>query len=117
MDHQEFLSQYRAGIVQMRTAVFGVRLQQALSMLPKRYQAAHALWSWVWFLSFPASIALGIWVKWWVGVVTFLFVPYVLRNSIQKSARGFLIEYAVESKTFYDWAISNQVIEVIPARK
>jgi hypothetical protein len=81
-------------------------------MLPKRYRAAHIFWSWVWILSIPAAIAVMFLYKWWVGLLILILVTPLISKSTKKSAMQFMIDYALESPEFYQFALAEGVIRI-----
>jgi len=107
MEHPEFVRAWRAGELLVDVdcpkalAVAGARL------LPKRYQVAHLLWSWVWLLTVPAAIAGMFLYKWWAGVLILLFVTPALSRATKRSAMEFMIDHALENPEFYRLAVGR----------
>lgn len=81
-------------------------------MLPKRFQAAHIFWSSVWILAIPTAIAVMFLYKWWVGLLILIFVTPLISKSTKKSAMQFMIDYALESPEFYQFALAEGVIRI-----
>jgi hypothetical protein len=69
-------------------------------LLPMQYRAAWIFWTWVWFLMFPGSIALGVMYHWWAGVLC-LFLSTAVLNGTKESAFEFVLEHALEDAEFY----------------
>lgn len=111
MTHAEFVESYRTGGV--RVHVDRSRAIQLMNTrLPaKRYRAAHLFWTWAWFLSFPVSLVLFIWVKWWAGLVV-LIIGLLLPQAIKTSACQFVLEQALENTEFYDFAVKSQTLVI-----
>jgi len=111
MQHPDFVDGYRAG--RLAAHVDGSAALQLAnsSVLPRRFQAAHILWTWAWILSFPAAIVCFIWVRWWVGAVV-LVVGLSLPRAIKRSASQFVLEHALEDGAFYDEVVKAGVLRV-----
>lgn len=113
MEHSEFVQAWNQGQLDVdvnRTKALHIANSK---MLPKRYQAAHIFWSWIWLLSIPAALAVMFLYKWWVGLLILVLVP-ILSNSIKKSAMQFMIDHSVENPEFYQYALSEDVIRIRP---
>lgn len=112
MDHAEFVTACNNG--SRKIYVTRAKALRAVSegYLPKRYQYAHLFWSWVWFLSYPAGIAIMIFQKWWVGLIFLIFVPGFISSGVKKSAFDFIVEHAIENPDFYAFAIDNGIITI-----
>lgn len=112
MEHTEFVDAYKN-----RTRNIYIDRSKALQavtngFLPKRYQFAHIFWSWVWFLSILAGIAILIFQKWWAGLIFLVFVPSTISAAVKKSTFDFVIQHAIEDPKFYTFAISNDIITI-----
>lgn len=110
MEHAEFVHAWKE-----RTRSISVNRSKALravnsGLLPRRYQYAHIFWSWVWFLSYPAGIAIMIFLKWWVGIIFIVLVPWSISAAVKKSAMDFIVEHALENPSFYEFAVVNEII-------
>lgn len=112
MDHAEFIAVCKNG--SRKIYVTRSKALHAVSegFLPKRYQHAHLFWSWVWFLSYPAGIAIMIFQKWWVGLIFLVFVPGMISAAVKKSAFDFIVEHALENPDFYAFAVANGIITI-----
>ena len=91
----------------------GIDASNALRLidyLPKRYQYAHNFWSWCWMLSIPAAILLGIFVKWWIGLIIIFFVTPAIYGATKKSAAQFVLEYAEENEDFFNKLTENNLL-------
>ena len=113
MEHSEFVQSWNAGKLEV-----DVDRSQALQIagskiLPKRYQAAHMFWSWVWILSIPAALAIMFFI-WWAGLLMLVFLTPALSRSTKKSAMQFMIDHAIESPEFYAHAVEKGVIRIRP---
>ena len=78
-------------------------------ILPRRYQAAHLLWTWIWFISLPAAVACFVWVRVWVGVIV-LFVALVLPKAIKRSASQFVVDDALEDAEFFRKVVEAEIL-------
>ncbi|MGE3153690.1 MAG: hypothetical protein AB7G48_13260 [Nitrospiraceae bacterium] len=91
MEHSEFVRSWNEGKLEVDVDR-SKALQIANSkMLPKRYQAAHMFWSWVWILSIPAAFAVMYFYTWWAGLLLLVFLTPALSSSTKKSAMQFMI--------------------------
>ena len=112
MEHSEFVQAWNAGRLEVDVSR-AKALQVANSrILPKRYQAAHIFWSWVWILSIPVGLAVMFLYKWWVGLLILLLATPAISSSTKKSSMQFMIEHAVEDHEFYRFAVEQGVIVV-----
>ncbi|MCX5717517.1 MAG: hypothetical protein NTW44_04245 [Nitrospirae bacterium] len=112
MEHTEFVDACKNGT--RKIYVTRSKALQAVTngFLPKRYQFAHIFWSWIWFLSILAGIAIMIFQKWWIGLIFLVCVPGTISAAVKKSAFDFVIEHAIEDPKFYIFAISNGIITI-----
>lgn len=111
MTHSEFVEAYRSKGVEVRVdKQMALRVMESQDM-PGRFRAAHLFWSWIWLLSFPLAIVLGIFVQWWVGLIV-LVVALLLPRSIKHSAIDFVLEQCVENEAFYDKAVSSGLLRL-----
>lgn len=114
MEHSEFVRAWNEGKLEIDVDR-SKALQVANSkMLPKRYQAAHIFWSWVWILSIPAALVVMYFYKWWAGLLLLVFLTPALSSSTKKSAMQFMIDHSVENPEFYQYAVTEGVIRVRP---
>lgn len=112
MQHAEFVRAWRAGGLSV-TVNRSKALQIAnSSILPRKYQAAHHFWSWVWMLSIPAAFAVMWFYTWWAGLLILAFVTPAISHATKTSAMQFMIDYAVESPDFYRRALSAGVLRI-----
>ena len=112
MEHSEFVRDWNEGKLEIDVDR-SEALQIANSkMLPKRYQAAHIFWSWMWILSIPAALAVMYFYKWWAGLLLLVFLTPALSSSAKKSAMQFMIDHSVENQEFYQHAVTEGVIRV-----
>ena len=80
-----------------------------MGYLPKRYQAAHAFWSWIWMLSIPAFLVAAFFV-WWVGIPLLLVVTPMIYRASKRSAAQFVLEHAQDNKVFFDDLMRNKML-------
>lgn len=112
MEHSEFVVAWKQGKLDVDVDRSKALQITNSKMLPKRYQAAHIFWSWVWILSIPAAIVVMFLYKWWVGLLILIFVTPLISKSTKKSAMQFMIDYALESPEFYQFALAEGVIRI-----
>jgi hypothetical protein len=108
MTYEEFIQRRKAGTVSA-----GIDNSTALKLidhLPKRYQAAHIFWSWVWILSVPIFICVSIFWKWWAGLLLLIFVTPMIFRATKQSAAQFVLEHAQENKEFFDKLVENNLL-------
>lgn len=108
MTYEEFIQGRRAGTIRV-----GIDESSALRLidhLPKRYQAAHMFWSWVWMLSIPGFICLSIFWRWWAGLLLLFLVTPMIFRATNKSAAQFVLEHAQANKEFFDKLVANKLL-------
>ena len=112
MEHSEFVQSWNTGKLEIDVDR-SMALQVANSKrLPRRYQAAHMFWTWVWILSIPGALAVMYFFTWWAGLLLLVFLTPALSSSTKNSAMQFMIDHAVENPEFYQFAISEGLIRV-----
>jgi hypothetical protein len=112
MEHSEFVQSWNQGKLEIDIDRSKALQIAGSKMLPKRYQAAHIFWSWVWILSIPAAFAVMYFYTWWAGLLLLVFLTPALSSSTKKSAMQFMIDHSVENPEFYQFAVSEGVIRV-----
>jgi len=112
MTHNDFTAAYRAGSIKVHVHRRLALQMMDTSIAPRRYRAAHLLWTWIWFLSFPAALGLFIWHTWWSGLALLLFALFPLRAAVGESACQFVLETALEREDFYLAAIKARALIV-----
>jgi hypothetical protein len=115
LEFQEFVSRYRAGAVKAvvdRSRAMHVCDRSA--RLPKQYRAAHALWRNLSFLLVVGGPVSIIWVPWYWGLAVFA-LGVAMAPAVQKSAAGFVLEYALKDPDFYGEMIESGVLKVARA--
>ena len=112
MEHAEFVQSWNAGKLEVDVDRSKALQVAGSNMLPKRYQAAHIFWSWVWMLSIPASVAVMYFYTWWAGLIILVLIAPALLRSTKESAMEFMIDHSVENPEFYRFAVSEGVISV-----
>lgn len=108
MSHGEFLKRRQAG-----TIAAGIDQSDALRLvdhLPKRYQAAHFFWSWIWMLSIPGFICVSVFWKWWAGILMLFFITPMIFKATKQSAAQFVLDYAEESEEFFKQLVANNLL-------
>lgn len=114
MEHKTFKGEWQAGRLSVDVDR-SLALQVANSdILPRRYQFAHIFWSWAWILSIPAALAVMYFVKWWVGMLMLFSLTPLLSKSTKTSSMQFMIDHALESPDFYEWAVENKLLIISP---
>jgi len=108
MRYEEFMHLRRAG--KIRAGVNHSIALQLIQYLPKRYQAAHIFWSWVWVLTIPAFIYISIFIKWWIGLLLICFVTPTISSAIKKSAAEFVLEHVEENKAFFEKMVEKDLL-------
>lgn len=108
MTHEDFLTRRGAGTI--AAGIDNSIAMRLIDRLPRRYQAAHTFWSWVWMLSIPGFIAVAILVKWWVGLLLLVFVTPMISASVKQSAAQFVLEHATEDREFFEALVSNNLL-------
>ena len=109
MEHREFVELYKNGKIKVSIDKVASYKLMDTNLVAKKYRAATYFWSWVWFLSIPAGIALIIWVNWWSGIIV-LVVGFMLPRAIKKSSTEFILDQALEDERFYKNMLHNKVL-------
>jgi hypothetical protein len=113
MEHQEFISNWRAKRVEVDVdRAKALEIANAKTVLPARYQQEYLWWTAAWLLTLPAALAAAVFLKWWVGLVVLLFLTPALFKATNKRAKRFMIDYALENGDFYSYAVDCEVIRV-----
>lgn len=112
MEHSEFVQSWNQGKLEIDVDRSKALQIAGSKMLPKRYQAAHMFWSWVWIISIPAAFAVMYFATWWAGLLLLAFLTPALSSSTKKSAMQFMIDHSVENPEFFQVAVSEGVIHV-----
>ena len=108
MTYEEYVQRRRAG-----TIIAGIDNSTALRLirlLPKRYQAAHIFWSWVWMLSIPAFICVALFWKWWAGLLLLFIGTPIIFRATKRSAAEFVLGHAEENKQFFDKLVKSNLL-------
>jgi hypothetical protein len=116
VEHSEFVRAWNEGKLEIEVDRSKALRIVNLKTLPKRYQAAHLFWSWVWILSIPGSLAvmyLYEW-KWWEGLLLVVFLSPVVYISTKKASMQFMIDHALKNQEFYQFAVTGGAIRVKP---
>ena len=95
----------------------GVSNSDALRLveyLPKRYQYAHLLWSWVWMLSIPGFISVSILYRWWIGLLLLFIVTPMIFRATRKSAAQFVLEHAENDAQFFGFLVEQDLLTFKP---
>jgi hypothetical protein len=111
--YEEVVAAHKAGKVSIMVNRSAAVRSMDGPIMPKRYRIAHHFWAWIAILLIPTAILLGIFVQWWVGVITFI-VALIMFPSIQKAAADNVAEYALENKEFFELAVQHGLIVVRP---
>lgn len=111
MTHSEFVEAWESRQIELMVdKQLALQVMQSTDM-PRRFRAAHLFWSWIWLLSIPLAIVLGIFVQWWVGLII-LVIGFLLPRAIKHSAMEFVIEHAIEDEEFYNKAINWKLLVI-----
>jgi hypothetical protein len=108
MTYQEYKSLRARGCVSA-----GIDHSTALKLvwqLPKRYQYANLVWSWIWMLSIPGFICVSIFVKWWAGLVLLFIVTPAIMRATKATTAQHVLEYAEENEEFFNYLLEKDVI-------
>lgn len=111
MTHDEFVRAYRSGQVTVAVNRHLALRSMSSPYVAKRYKAAHLFWTWVWFLSVPAGIAIMILVKLWIGLLV-LVLGFFLPRAIRESSTEFVLDQALEDEGFYNFAINAGLLKI-----
>ena len=111
MTHREFIEGYKA-----RTIRVTVNRSLAFQAIQSRemawqHRVAAQFWGSIWFLSFPAAIAVAIWV-WWVWGVVVLVLGQMIGTATKSSTMESVVEQAVDDESFFQKALDTGTITV-----
>lgn len=109
LSHSEFVKLHAEGAVSA-----GIDKSLALRLIdhpPRRYQAAHTIWSWIWMLSIPGSLLLSVFWKWWAGPLALFVVPPMIFKATKESAAQFVLEHATDDEEFFDFLCKANVLQ------
>jgi hypothetical protein len=113
MEHQEFISNWRAKQVEVEVdRARALEIANAKTILPARYQQEYLWWTAAWLLTIPAALIAAVFVKWWVGLLVLLFLTPALFKQTNQRVKRYMIDYALENRDFYSYLIDNGVIQV-----
>jgi hypothetical protein len=112
MDHVDFIRLWKEG--KLLVDVDRTKALQVVGskIMPMRYQLAHAFWSWVWLLTIPIWFSVMYFYAWWAGLLGLFFITPLISRATKTAAMQFIIERAVDSKEFFDFAVSTKTIEI-----
>jgi hypothetical protein len=115
MTHSEFVAAVQAKQISVRANMSLALHVMNGNIMPMRYRAAHIFWTWVWFLMFPAALALGIWYSWWDALLCFMAAGPV-KAGFKQSAGQFMLDHALENEAFYDAMMRVNMFHIDPAQ-
>lgn len=112
MTHREFVEGYRAGTVQVRVNRSCAFQAIQSSEMGWHHRVAAQFWGFIWLLSFPAAIALAIWVWWVWGVVVFV-VGQMVGKATKSSIMDSVVVQAIEDEKFFEKALATGTIRLL----
>ena len=115
MTHSEFVAAFRAKQISVRANMSLALQVMNGNYMPMHYRAAHIFWTWVWFLMFPAALALGIWYSWWAALLCVLATGPV-KAGFKKSAAQFMLDHALENEEFYNAMLKVDMFRIEPVQ-
>ena len=115
MTHSEFVALFRAKQISVRANLSLALHVMNANVMPMRYRAAHIFWTWVWFLMFPAALALGIWYSWWAALVCFLAAGPV-KAGFKHSGAESVLEHALDNEEFYNAMMKVNMFHISPVQ-
>src|ERR1700749_1737273 len=112
MQHSEFVDAYRRGVVQVDVdRVKALQIANAWEKLPHQFRTAHIFWTIAWLATIPEAFGAALFYRLGAGtLILFVLLPALFTAS-KKSAALHVIDYAVESRVFYDYATENGIIK------
>ncbi len=111
MNHEEFVEKYQQGLLKVHVNESAALKIANSRVLPKRYQAAHIFWCWIWLLTIPAGIYLIIWVNLWAGIGVLILGP-IIKKAVKRSASEFILDYALENERFYNAVVESKTLRI-----
>jgi hypothetical protein len=113
MTHSEFVAAVRAKQITVRANMSLTLQVMNGNYLPMHHRAAYFMWTWIWFLMFPAALALGIWYSWWAALLCFLATGPV-KKGLKQSACESILDHALENEAFYNAMIKVNMFHITP---
>lgn len=111
MNHEEFVEKYNKGLLKVHVNESDALKIANSKVLPKRFQAAHIFWCWIWLLTIPAGICLIIWVNLWAGIGVLILGP-IIKKAVKRSASEFVLEYALDNEEFYNIIVKSKTLRI-----
>jgi hypothetical protein len=113
MEHSQFVTLFKEN----RIAV-SVNFVKASNMINsseflRNEKFAHLFWSWVAILSIPTSFVIMYYFVWWSGLLFLFIVPPLLLNSVTKSAKQIIIEYALKDADLFHFLYFNETLKIV----
>ena len=111
LEYQKFLELYKSGVIKVHVNKYDAKQLLTTDIMPKKYVYSDIVWSWIWLLSLPVGISLIIWVNRIIGVII-CFLFFFIHNAQRQSAAQFVIEYAQEDESFYNFVVDQGIMEI-----
>jgi hypothetical protein len=113
MQHDEFVHAYKTRTIEVDVdRSKALQVANAWEKLPHQFRAAHVFWSCAWLLTIPMAVAAAFLYTWWAGTLILLVLTPALYAATKRSAALHVLDYAVESSVFYEYAVENSVISI-----
>jgi hypothetical protein len=113
MQHDEFVHAYKTGTIEVDVdRAKALQVANAWEKLPHQFRSAHVFWSSAWLLTIPAALVAAFLYAWWAGTLILVVVTPALYAATKRSAALHVLDYAVESSVFYEYALENGVISI-----
>lgn len=108
MEYEQFIQLRKADKI-----AAGIDNSTAINLighLPKEYRFAFLFWAWIWILSILAFILVGLFWKWWIGLVLFVVVIPTMFRAIKKSAAQHVLAHATENPDFFRRLVEKDLL-------
>ena len=111
MTHQEFVEEYKKGLIHVTMNESDALKLRNTSFLDKPNQYATIFWTWIRILPIPIGVVLIIWVNMWLGIAV-IFIGILLRQAIKKPSSENALEQALRVEEFYNALIEAEIMKV-----
>lgn len=111
MTHEEFVSKYKSKKIKVHVSKIDAGAIVRSGIMPSGYFYNDLIWSWLWILSFPTSIAVFIWIELWIGIIILAF-GLLLPGAQRKTNCQCIIWHSLDNELFFNLILDKEVIVI-----